>query len=164
MDIASIAALVGALKTAGDLTKTVMDLRDAQAIQSKVIELQGVILTAQSSALSAQQDQFAMLEKVRALEQQIAQHEQWSADAEQYELKQVDSGAFAYMKKPSANDSAPAHWLCVNCFDHKKRSILQYKDRTIDKRSSVWACPVCKSQVVTYYARKPGDPYPPPAA
>lgn len=162
MDMGSIAALVGSLKTAGDITKAVIDLRDGQMIQAKVIELQGVILTAQSSALSAQQDQFAMLEKVRSLEQKVAQLEQWDAEAEQYEFKQIDTGSFAYMKKPDADGSTPPHWLCVHCFDHKKKSVLQYKERTKDNRSSIWACVACKSTIITHWTRKPGDPYPAP--
>jgi hypothetical protein len=159
VDIGSIAALVGSLKAAGDITKTVMGLRDGQMIQAKIIELQSVILSAQSSALTAQQDQFTMLEKVRALEQQVAQLERWNGEAEQHELKQIDGGAFAYMHKSSADGSAPPHWLCVNCFEHKRKSILQYKERTKDNRSSVWACPHCKSQVVTHWSRKPGDSF-----
>ncbi|HEX5935336.1 MAG TPA: hypothetical protein VFY63_14330 [Pseudorhizobium sp.] len=160
MDITAIAALVGSLKTAGDITKTVVGLRDGQMLQAKIIELQGVILSAQSSALSAQQDQFSMIERIRSLEQKVAQLEEWDTEAEQYELKQIDLGAFAYMKTEQTDSTAPLHWLCVNCFEHRRRSVLQYQGRVPnDQRTAVHGCPHCKATVRTYYSRKPGDAF-----
>lgn len=162
MDMAAIAGLVSSLKAASDITQAVVGLRDTQMIQSKVIELQTVILSAQSSALSAQQDQFTLIDRIRSLEKKVADSEAWGAEAEQYELKQIDSNAFAYMKKPEAQGTEPPHWLCVNCFDnHRRRSILQFRESTPDKRRSIHACPHCKATIAVYYGRKPGDPYPP---
>ena len=51
MDIGSIQAAIGSIKTVGDIAKGMMDLKMASKIQSKVIELQREILSAQSSAL-----------------------------------------------------------------------------------------------------------------
>ncbi|RWE85528.1 MAG: hypothetical protein E5W28_01260 [Mesorhizobium sp.] len=113
VDMSSISALAASLRMAGDITKAAIDLRDGQMIQSKVIELQGVILSAQSSALSAQADQFSLIEKVRALEKEVAYLKAWSAKAEEYEFKQVGTGAFAYMRKPDAQPPEPVAWFCV---------------------------------------------------
>jgi hypothetical protein len=49
VDVSAIAGVMSSLKVAGDITKAAVGLRDAQALQSKVIELQGVILSAQSA-------------------------------------------------------------------------------------------------------------------
>jgi hypothetical protein len=43
VDLASIAAAATSLKTAGEIVKAMIGLRDAALIQNKVIELQGVI-------------------------------------------------------------------------------------------------------------------------
>ena len=50
IDISSIAAVASSLKTAGDITKTAIGLRDAQALQAKIIELNHVIIAAPSPA------------------------------------------------------------------------------------------------------------------
>ena len=56
IDMASVGALLGALKTAGDIAKTVSDLRNGKAFNAEVIKLQAVILSAQESAFSTQRD------------------------------------------------------------------------------------------------------------
>lgn len=41
VDMSAIAGMISALKGASDITKAMVDLRDAAAVQGKVIELQG---------------------------------------------------------------------------------------------------------------------------
>ena len=53
VDIASISAAVTGLKTATDIAKGIAELGSVAEVQSKVIELQTVILAAQSSAMAA---------------------------------------------------------------------------------------------------------------
>jgi hypothetical protein len=80
VDIAAIAGLVSSLKAAGEITKAMVGLRDATMIQSKVIELNGIILSAQSSALEANVAQFSLLDRVRQLEAEIAGLKAWDGD------------------------------------------------------------------------------------
>ena len=75
----SIAAAIGGLKTAAEIAKGFLDLKEVAAVQGKVIELQGVILAAQSSALAAQSDQMTLLEDIRALKEKMAKLEAWEA-------------------------------------------------------------------------------------
>ena len=160
VDMSSIAALAGALKTAAEITKTAVEIRDGTKLQGKIIELQSVILSAQSSALGAQQDQFELIEEVRKLKQTLAEYRSWDKEAEKYELTQIDHNSFAYMKKNVDGDDTPQVWLCTNCFEDKVKSILQYKGRTAGDRShSYYECPRCKSLLNIYYARSPKIPY-----
>ncbi len=161
VDMSSIVALAGSLKTAADITKTVVEIRDATKLQAKVIELQSVILTAQSNALSSQQDQFTLIEEVRPLKQQISDLEQWNREAEGYELKQIDSNAFAYMKKPTDGEVTPSTWLCTNCWEKKSKSILQYKGRSASGQDAYHQCPRCNAQVTVHWKRNPQIPYSP---
>jgi hypothetical protein len=125
VDITAIAGLVSSLKAATDISKAMVGLRDGALIQSKVIELQGVILTAQQSALSAQSDQFAVLERVRELEKEIAHLKAWDTEKKKYELREVSPGAFAYVMKKSAKGGEPPHWLCAACYQRGNKFILQ---------------------------------------
>ena len=156
VDLMAIAGLVSSLKAATDISKTMVGLRDAAMIQSKVIELQGVILAAQQSALSAQSDQFAMLERVRELEKQIAQLEAWDAEKAHYELRELSPGAFAYVLKASAKTGEPPHWLCAACYQHSHKAILQDSGRTPKGRESIYKCPDCKNMVLVPWSLHPG--------
>lgn len=124
-DMGSISAAIGGLKTAADIAKGFLDLKEAASVQGKVIELQGVILAAQSSALAAQSDQFSLLEEIRGLKQKMADLEAWNAEKQRYELKALATGIVAYSLKPSMSNGEPAHYLCANCFAAGKKSYLQ---------------------------------------
>ena len=66
VDMGTIASAVASLKAASDIAKTLVGIHDAQAVQAKVIELQGEILAAQTNALAAHSDQFTLLEGNRS--------------------------------------------------------------------------------------------------
>ena len=125
IDAGSISALTVSLKTAAEITKAMIGLRDATMIQAKIIELQTVILSAQGAALSAQSDQFSLLERVRELEKEVANMKAWDREKKKYELSEVYPGAFAYTLKPQARGAEPAHWICAACYQHGRKSLLQ---------------------------------------
>jgi len=156
MDIGSIAGVASSLKSAGEIVKAMIGLRDAASFQTKLIELNGVILAAQGCALTAQQDQMAMLERVRELEKEVAGLKAWDAEKQKYELKSVYTGAFAYVLKEEAKGSAPPHWLCTNCYERGAKSILQAQGRDKDKSFEIYQCPGCRSQMRVFYNIKPG--------
>ena len=150
VDMAAISGLVASLRAATDISKAMIGLRDAAMIQGKVIELPGVILSAQQSALSAQSDQFTALERIRELEKEVADFEAWEAEKQKYELKEVSGGAFAFMLKPDARGTEPAHWLCTNCFESHKKSIFQGMPHVA--RDLLFRCPKCDNKFTTHGA------------
>ena len=146
IDIGSAAALVSSLKTAAEITKGIIGLRDASMIQDKVVELNGVILSAQSSALEANAAQFTLLDRVREIEEEIARMKAWDAEKQKYELKQIHTGAFAHVLKPQASGGEPPHWLCTTCYQNYRKSILQAQGRASDDDSiELYGCPTCKN-------------------
>src|SRR5437660_1565624 len=112
VDISAIAGAVSALKGAADITKAMVGLHDARAIQAKVWELNNRVLEAQSSTFAAQDERSAHIERIRALEAEVADLKAWGAEKQNYELKEVYAGAFAYALKPETRRAEPAHWLC----------------------------------------------------
>jgi hypothetical protein len=144
VDVSAIAGVMSSLKVAGDITKAAVGLRDAQALQTKVIELQGVILSAQSSAITAQTDQFSLLERVRDLETKMAQLEAWEAEKQRYKLTDYGGGTFAYELKPEAAGSEPMHRLCATCYQQGHKAILQFDFRTSAGQDK-YNCYTCKT-------------------
>lgn len=145
----------GGLKAAGDLAKAFLQLKSDAERQAKVIELQSIILAAQSNAIAAQSDQFAMLEEVRALKEEIAQVKAWETEKQRYQMVSPFSGATVYALKEAMSNGEPPHYICANCYQNGKRSILQCKTPTYKDGDGtaklVCRNLSCKSESVTAY-------------
>ena len=152
-DMGSIAAAIGGLKTAAEITKGFLDLKEAAAVQGKVIELQGVILAAQSSALAAQSDQMTLLEEIRGLKAQMAKLEAWEAEKNRYILKDYGGGTLAYELKPDAASGEPMHRVCPACYQKGHKSILQFRFLTSIGQDN-YLCPSCKTEFQFGYRRR----------
>lgn len=142
--IALIAGTMSSLKSAYDLSKAMIGIRDAKVLNDKVIELQGVILAAQSSAMAAHSDQLALLERVGELEKKVADMEAWETEKQKYRLEAVTPAVFAYVLKSDAGSPEPPHWLCTACYQNSKKSILSATSRM--GTHNVWKCPRCSTQ------------------
>lgn len=161
-ELQAAAGVLTSLKTAFDLSKAMMDVAGAVKIQGQIFELQREILSAQSSAMDAQTAQTALLRQIDGLEQEIVRLKDWSAEKQSYELKAVDAGAFAYMKKPGMEGGEDPHWLCANCFGNGQKAVMQYqKDLPPIARTwlAKWQCGSCKSEFSVSTGRKPHIPF-----
>ncbi len=119
--VAEVFAGIGAFKAMFDMARALEDINDAATRNAAVIELQGQILSAQ-------------------MEQ--AKLEKWDAEKQKYELKQISGlGAFAYMLKLEARGTEPLHWLCTQCYENRKKSVVQiFGEMGAD---SIYKCPGC---------------------
>jgi hypothetical protein len=137
-DMGSIAAAIGGLKTAADIAKGFLGLKEVAAVQGRVIELQGVILAAQSSALAAQSDQMTLLEEIRDLKEKMRKLEAWETEKQRYQLTDHGGGRFAYVLKPEAAMGEPIHKLCATCFTKGQKTILR------NSHGNYFECDTCK--------------------
>lgn len=128
-DLASIASAATGLQAAGQIVKSMVGLKVSSEVQTKVIELQSIIMAAQGDALAAQSDQFALLERIRNLEAEIAKARAWEAEKERYHLQEFPSGALAYVLKPDAANGEPSHRICPKCYNEGYKSLLQVKSK-----------------------------------
>jgi hypothetical protein len=124
-DMTAIAAALSALKGAKDVAEAMIGLRDTAAFQGKLLEFQSKLIDANNAAFAAQDERSAMLDRIRKLEQEVTNFKAWETRKEKYELKNVAWGAVAYMLKPETRGSEPPHWLCTQCFENQKASIMQ---------------------------------------
>ena len=163
VDMGSIAAALGGLKTAGEIAKALLQMKSDAERQAKVIELQSVILAAQSSAISAQSDQFAMLEEVRKAKEELAKVKAWETEKQRYRLAQPFSGCMVYALQKSMSDGEPPHYICAACYQQGRRSILQGVEGRPRKEGGrllgSYNCPVCKSEAYTGYVDAPAPRY-----
>jgi hypothetical protein len=106
-------------------------------------------VAAQASAIQANSAHSNLIDRVRQLGAQIAQMETWSAEKQRYELNALSPGAFAYALKADASGTEPAHYICQNCYETRKKSILQFKPSAMVEVGipSTFNCKACKAEI-----------------
>jgi hypothetical protein len=120
-----MADMIGTLKTAYELVKDLVNLRDAVASQGKVAELQRQILNALESAIDANQERVTLMETISELRGKIAQLEAWNTEKDRYKKVEVAPGMIAYTLKEGMEGGEPAHYACTDCYSDNKISILK---------------------------------------
>jgi hypothetical protein len=124
-DLIAIGQGLNAVKALTDIAKTIVGLRDSAKLLETTVEFQQQLLSIQKALLDAQTEQATLTQTIRDLEKEVASFEAWDAEKQKYELKTVYLGAFAYMLKPEARGGQPPHWLCTQCYQNRKPSIMQ---------------------------------------
>lgn len=162
--IESIKAGYDGLKATVDIAKGISALKTETAVNQAVIDPQRHVLDAQRALTEAEQIHSTDLKRVAELEEKITGFENWEAEKQRYQLRAIDSGAFAYMQKAGMENGEPAMWLCQTCFEQRHKSALQFRGQPRNPGGgrglhSVWGCNRCKAEVAVYYARKPSEPY-----
>jgi Zn finger protein HypA/HybF involved in hydrogenase expression len=149
--IAEIGAGFSSLKAALDLAKGLNAANTQTAINEIKIELQEHILGGQQALGAAREVSTADAERIRQLEQQIVQFKDWEGEKRRYELKAVAGGAFAYVLKAGMENSEPTHWACTNCFENRRKSILQKMPSSTAQAQlripTQYECPACKAKI-----------------
>jgi len=150
------------LKLAFDIAKSLNTVNTQVQINEARISLQQLILDAQASLSAANEAQIKSAERIRELEEKIVSMKTWDVEAERYELKNIYSGAVAYVLKPSAQGLEAPHWLCANCFSNKHKSFLQEQMQMQSKM--IFKCATCASVVSVHRGISPTRPWNPQAA
>jgi hypothetical protein len=132
--VAEIYAGISSFKVMLDIAKGLKDLSDASARYAAVIELQEKIFAAQEA-------QTSLIQKVNDLEKEVVQFKNWDAEKDRYKLTDYGSGTFAFALKPEKANGEPLHRVCANCFNQGRKSLLQFKHMTHDKRE----CLICQN-------------------
>lgn len=149
-DMALIGGLANSLNIAVNISKLAIGLRDQALIQEKIVELTSEIMSAQQSAISAIATQTTLTERVRDLEKQIMDMEAWETEKQRYEMKIAARGATVYAVKEDARGAEPPHWICTNCYQQRKKSILQaaeHGEPGPDFQTRAWRCVTCGSGI-----------------
>jgi hypothetical protein len=142
---------ITSLSTAGTIARAMLELRDFEKLNGKVIELQQCIIAAQSQVLAGQSEQSALTTKVKELEQECMRLKDWSAERSNYACKQIGPGVFAYIQKDLVGEVHANEKFCSNCFDKSIKSRLQ-QNMALGIRSIHLVCPNgCPEIVFPHY-------------
>ena len=131
--IRQLATILNGLRKSKDLSST-----QAQVQINRSAEL---VNDALSKAINSQMTQLELTKKLEELQRKVHEFERWESEEKKYSLR-CYSGQYVYqLKAELVNADRPNHYLCANCYDERKKSILQYRHGTI------YVCHRCSNSV-----------------
>jgi hypothetical protein len=148
-DPATLFVSIGAqLRAATEIAIGLGRLHTMAEVNAKAIELQGAILRLQSDAFAAQAHQSAMVERINDLERELTRVKAWEETKQRYKLHQPSPGTFVYALQLQGEGCEPIHWLCANCYEEGKKSILQLNRQNYSNKYYRCPSPDCKAEVL----------------
>ncbi|HTR43484.1 MAG TPA: hypothetical protein VMH87_17875 [Pseudomonadales bacterium] len=133
-----------ALKLVKEIAATAKRLgetRDEFKSNEISIKLQRLIIDLHNEITLVQSGYQTVLRTQDELKKKLSEREQWEEISSRYRLERVGTVLFSFVYVPDDKQPStePAHWLCANCFEQKKKSILQYTGM------NRYQCPSCKT-------------------
>ena len=145
MVIAEIATGLTGLKTALDILKGLKKANTSGPILSEIADLQSALIEVQQDILAANETHATDIDRIRGLEAEVAELKAWNDEKERYDLVSLPPGAFAYALKPTMAEGEPIHWLCANCYEDRKKSLLQRRQWV--SSCYEWGCHSCSGSI-----------------
>lgn len=120
-----IAAVIQSVSALNDLLRASKELSNRNEFVAAVSEVNEKLLAANAVALACQEKQAALTQEIDAQKERLMKLEDWEAKMERYELFRFPSGTFAYRLKEGVDPGQPVHYLCPDCVNERKPTILQ---------------------------------------
>lgn len=140
-----VAAFTSA-KTAGDIAKSLITLRDEDLVRGRVMDLTNTLMDLQQQMMQGQMEQIELISKVASLEDELRIARQKSDVLSRYELLALGPGQVVYALKQQFKGAEPEHFCCTNCYDIGRRSVLKPQNQF----GGTWikyVCPACTNAI-----------------
>lgn len=134
--LTAIAAIV-------ELSKAVANAKIDNEVKQKATELNDSILTLQGTLFSLQSENQELLKIKNEFEAKLINLANWQQEAQRYKLCELCSGVLVYALKEDHQDSEPMHYICPNCYENNRKSILQSRGMGYDGTEYVCKNPEC---------------------
>ena len=148
--LSEIPTALAALSNLRTLAKAIADSKVESALREQAVESGFAIIDAQNAIISLQSQYQSLLEEKDTLKKQLIEMENWEGESARYELIQIADGVFVYALKNDYETTEPAHWLCPDCYQNRKKSILQFQyalRRTTNRRNNAFKCGQCGVEI-----------------
>jgi len=143
-DAQQVAGALGSLKAAADIAKAVMGAKVDFAVKEQVMSIQQSLLEAQQAMLAMQEAMADANKRARQAEDALVAANDWAKEKERYKLFSPYAGAVVYAMKESEAHGEVPHYICTNCYEQRRKSILSY-GKLADGFFAL-RCSVCKRE------------------
>ncbi len=147
--------MISSLKTIGEIIKGLFGLKKPHEIEGIINKLQSALTTTNNAALELQARYAAAIEEIRNLKEETVRIKAWETEKKRYKLVSAWEGTVLYALKKTMSSSEPAHYICTNCYEDGRKSILRPRRNTF----YVLSCPACKSEFHSDSMTRPKPQY-----
>ncbi len=151
MDVTAALSTITAL---GELTKLIVSGKIDAEVKSKAAELNNSILSLQGTMFSLQSQNQELLQAKHNLENKLVDISNWNKEASRYQLYELCPGVLVYALKENESSTEPAHYICPNCYEENRKSILQSEGIGYGGTKHVCSNPSCKSEFNDFNKRR----------
>lgn len=99
-----------------------------------------------------QQENSTLKGAIEDLKREAVRKENWESELKRYALHEAAQGLVVYGLKQSVSNGDPPHYLCANCFNDGKKTVLYYSTKTGSTRAETLNCKVCKTESPTGFS------------
>jgi hypothetical protein len=139
---AEISAAIQSAKALGELVKAAHGLANYNEFVTAVYEVNAKLMAATGIALASQEKQSMLSNRIAELENELRELKNFERESQRYQLtKFAFGGGYAYSLKPGMENAEPPHYLCANCMNQRKKSILQ------PSVEAFLRCSVCREEI-----------------
>lgn len=139
------------MKAASELAKALFDSKVDAAAKDQILEMRGLIASSLDAVITAKEELQAARDAEREATNKLVSYENWLNEKARYKLTTPAGGLTVYALKEAQSDGEPPHYLCTNCYQSAKKSILH------GARANGFAAWICPSCITTYPTGYRGD-------
>jgi hypothetical protein len=141
--IAEISAALSTIKALADLSKTLRNATQDEAVRSSVFDIQNDLLSVQAKLFEANARFEEQSAENAALKEKLASIRRCDETKARHEIVELYPGRYAYKLRSPTGSLEKNLRYCATCFDSGKLSLLQERGNLV----GVYECPVCKYQL-----------------
>lgn len=141
-DVVSSAS--GTLKGAVTAAREIQKMQVDYSIKEKTYDLLEKLMDAQEQQMSLQEVLMAAKSRIIELEELVNKKANWDKEKSKYELFHPMAATVVYRFKVQRDSNEKPHYLCINCYESRMKSVLQYKTSSIS--SSTMVCHKCSAE------------------
>ena len=139
------------MKAASELAKALFDSKVDAAAKDQILEMRGLIASSLDAVITAKEELQAARDAERKATDKLVSYENWLNEKARYKLTTPAGGLTVYALQASQSNGEPPHYLCTNCYESAKKSILH------GARANGFAAWICPSCITTYPTGYRGD-------
>lgn len=136
MDLVTITSALSGIKSAIEISKSLLDKKVSQEVSVAMIELNEKLINTQLAVMAMQEEVMKKTEELQTLKARLS-------EKDNYKLVEFGDGQFACESKEGIE---PKHRICQTCFDKGNKAVLLKGELY----GSVYLeCPLCKIKLYT---------------
>lgn len=147
IDLTAIAGAAAGVRAAGELVTSILNAKGGGEVTAKANELNAVIHTLMANLFEVRNTLSVLQDENRELKDKATQYENHQGDMQRYQLVRPHVAGVLYAVKRNMSNGEAAHYVCPNCHQLGRKSILQCAPTP--SGFFAFTCPNCKTSILT---------------